>query len=316
MSRDSAKLVLQARKILQNLGFDAERTNERSALVLLALSSIKPGDSWTKADNPEMRTVEIIEKIASDFSRTYKPNSRETIRRQTLHQFVDSGLVLINPDSPVRPVNSPKTCYQLSDSALGLLRAFESKSYEQVLKKYLATNPGLAETYSAQRLANRIPVSLPNGDSVSISPGGQNTLLKLMVEEFCSIFTPGGQVLYLGDADSKWAIFEYQAFKQLGISLDSHGKMPDLVVYLPDKNWLCLLEAASSHGPVDAKRHRELLRLFSDSSAGLVFVSCFPTRAEMRKYLSNIAWESEVWCADSPTHLIHFNGERFLGPYS
>lgn len=315
MNRKSDELVLQARAILRNLGFDAERTNERSALVLLALSGIKPGDVWGTANNPEMRTVEIMERIKNDFSRAYKPNTRETIRRQTLHQFVDSGLVLLNPDSSTRAINSPKTCYKLSESALGLLKAFGTKTYEQVLEKYLATNPGLVETYNAQRLMNRIPVRLPSGNSTAISPGGQNTLIKSMVEEFCSRFTPGGQVLYLGDADSKWAIFENDTFKQLGVGLDSHGKMPDLVVYLPDKNWLFLLEAASSHGPVDAKRHRELAELFSDSSAGLVFVSCFPTRTEMRKYLPSIAWESEVWCADNPTHLIHFNGERFLGPY-
>jgi hypothetical protein len=74
-------------------------------------------------------------------------------------------------------------------------------------------------------------------------------------------------------------------------------------------------EAASSHGPVDAKRHSELAELFAGSSVGLVFVSCFPDRRDMRKYLADIAWETEVWCADNPTHLIHFNGQRFLGPY-
>jgi hypothetical protein len=119
----------------------------------------------------------------------------------------------------------------------------------------------------------------------------------------------------VGDAGGKWRIFEGEALKQLGVIVDEHGKMPDLVVYMPDKNWLVLIEAASSHGPVDAKRHGELKTLFAGSKAGLVFVSCFPSRVEMRKELTNIAWETEVWCADNPRHLIHFNGERFLGPY-
>jgi hypothetical protein len=35
----------------------------------------------------------------------------------------------------------------------------------------------------------------------------------------------------------------------------------------------------------------------------------------MSRYLGEIAWETEVWVADAPSHLIHFNGERFLGPY-
>ncbi|MBX6391734.1 MAG: hypothetical protein IRZ08_22560, partial [Frankia sp.] len=113
-----------------------------------------------------------------------------------------------------------------------------------------------------------------------------------------------------------WQFFEEEALRQLGVTVDRHGKMPDLVVYMPDKQWLILLEAASSHGPVDARRHAELKRLFNGHTThGLVFVSCFPSRREMRRHLSEIAWETEVWCADDPTHLIHFNGSRFLGPH-
>jgi hypothetical protein len=136
-----------------------------------------------------------------------------------------------------------------------------------------------------------------------------------MIEDFCGYFTPGGHVLYVGDADTKWAVFEHGALAALGVTVDRHGKMPDLVVHIPDKNWLVLMEAASSHGPVDAIRYGELAALFAASTAGLVYVSCFPSREEMRGYLPQIAWETEVWCADHPTHLIHFNGERFLGPY-
>jgi type II restriction enzyme len=110
-------------------------------------------------------------------------------------------------------------------------------------------------------------------------------------------------------------VFAEDELADVGVTVGSHGKMPDLVVYLPERDWLVLLEAATSHGPVDAKRRGDLHTLFDGSTAGLVYVSCFPSRDEMRKYLPQIAWETEVWCADNPTHLIHFNGERFLGPY-
>jgi type II restriction enzyme len=136
-----------------------------------------------------------------------------------------------------------------------------------------------------------------------------------MVEEFCPQFTPGGEVLYVGDADAKWALFEAERLAELGVTVDQHGPMPDLVVYLPDKDWLILMEAASSHGPVNSRRRGELAALFSAATPGLVYVSCFPDRREMRKYLHEIAGETDVWSADDPTHLIHFNGERFLGPY-
>ncbi len=69
------------------------------------------------------------------------------------------------------------------------------------------------------------------------------------------------------------------------------------------------------HGPVNVLRHNQLKDLFVGSTAGLVFVTAFLHRAAMRGYLPEIAWETEVRIADAPEHLVHFNGERFLGPY-
>ncbi|BCH63833.1 hypothetical protein RvVAT039_10490 [Agrobacterium vitis] len=92
--------------------------------------------------------------------------------------------------------------------------------------------------------------------------------------------------------------------------------MPDVIIYYPEKNWLLLIESVTSHGPVDGKRHGELAKLFASATPGLVYVTAFPTRRIMAKYLSEIAWETEVWVAEAPTHLIHFNGVRFLGPYN
>jgi BsuBI/PstI restriction endonuclease domain/BsuBI/PstI restriction endonuclease HTH domain len=304
-----------ARRVLYHLNFDAERCNERSALTLLALLGLAPAMSWESASNSTLRTREIMDFIRDHYERTYAPNSRETIRRFTLHQFIDAALIEENPDKPDRPINSPNWCYRITPRAVALLKTVGSRRFPAALHEYLEDAPGLRALYAQAREMNRIPVTLPNGTAVSLSPGGQNSLLKQIVEEFCEIFTPGGVVLYIGDADAKWAVFEAEILAELGVVVDQHGKMPDLVVYLAEKSWLVLLEAASSHGPVDAKRYRELSSLFGEARAGLVYVSCFPSRDEMRRYLSQIAWETEVWCADQPTHLIHFNGERFLGPY-
>jgi len=312
---DIARRIEEARRVLAQLNFDTERRNERSALVLLALLGLTPDTAWADATGPRLRTVEIMEWLRTHYGKDYKPNTRETIRRGTLHQFTTALLVEENPDQPDRPVNSPKWCYQIHPRALSLLRSVGETAFQQDLREYLIDVPGLRDTYAKARDLHRIPVTLPDGSAVTLSPGGQNLLLKQMIEDFCGYFTPGGQVLYVGDADTKWAVFEQDALAALGVTVDRHGKMPDLVVYMPDKNWLVLMEAASSHGPVDATRHGELAALFGASTASLVYVSCFPSREEMRGYLSQIAWETEVWCADHPTHLIHFNGERFLGPY-
>lgn len=309
------KRVVEARALLQALNFDAERSNERSALVLLALLGLDPDSDWSAAANPMMRTVEIMDWLRYIYGKDYKPNTRETIRRQTLHQFVDAGLVVLNPDDPKRAVNSPKNCYRIEPAGLRVIQSYRGDDWEPQLREYLANVPGLRAQYAAARELEMIPVTLPDGSAAVLTPGGQNVLLKLMIEEFCPRFTPGGRILYIGDAGKDDPVSEKDGLAELGIALDDHGKFPDLIVYMPDRNWLVLMEAASSHGPVDSKRHGELKALFGSSTAGLVFVSCFPSRAEMRKYLADVAWETEVWCADHATHLIHFNGERFLGPY-
>lgn len=308
--------IAQAQKVLERLNFDRERTNERSALVLLALLGLRPSTPWSKATSPQLRIVDLMEWLRECYSHNYKPNTRETIRRQTLHQFVDAGLVLLNPDDPDRPINSPNSCYQITPQALKLLATHQNTDqFERKLKAYLKAQPGLRAQYERARDRRQIPVTLLDGSAVKLTPGGQNQLIKQVVEKFCPSFTPGGRVLYIGDAGKEDPIFEEKALEKLGAPLNKHGKLPDLIVHLPKKKWLVLVEAAANHGPVDGKRRAELEKIFSGVSAGLVFVSCFPSRIEMRKYLSEIAWETEVWCADNPSHLIHFNGERFLGPY-
>ncbi|HEX5584050.1 BsuBI/PstI family type II restriction endonuclease [Gaiella sp.] len=315
MTPRQRRRVEEARQVLRDLNFDAERSNERSALVLLALLDLTDKRSWSEAREPRLRTVEIMDWLRAHYGKAYKPNTRETIRRQTLHQFVDAALVVLNPDEPRRPINSPKSCYQIEPRALELLGAFGKDAWDQLLRRHLSEVPGLRAQYARARELELIPVALADGTAIELTPGGQNVLLKQIVEDFCARWTPGGHVLYIGDAGKDDPIFDKDALLTLGVELDKHGKFPDLIIYLPDRNWLVLLEAAASHGPMDAKRHRELQTLFGSSTADLLYVSCFPSRAEMRKYLTDIAWETEVWCADNPSHLIHFNGERFLGPY-
>lgn len=294
---------------------DNERCNERSVLTLLALLHLRPGDAWAVASNPMLGTRAIMDWMRDYYDHDYAANTRETIRRFTLHQFADALLVQQNPDRPDRPVNSPKWNYQVTPEALAVIQQYGTPEFDTAAAAYIAEAPGLKAQYAAAREMNRIPITLPCGEPFTLSPGGQNVLIKQIVEEFCPRFTPGAAVLYVGDADAKWALFEANRLAELGVTVDQHGKMPDLVVYLADKNWLVLMEAASSHGPVDAKRRGELAALFESATPGLVYISCFPDRKEMRKFLQHIAWETDAWCAEDPTHLIHFNGERFLGPY-
>jgi len=232
-----------------------------------------------------------------------------------MHQFCDGGIALYNPDDPARPVNSPKAVYQISPEALSLVRAFGSRQWAGALALFRKQRQSLVAKYRAERDLKHVPLKVPAGNEVKLSPGGHSELIRQIVEVFGPCYAPGGTLLYAGDTGDKFGYVNEEAFAKLGVSLDSHGKMPDVVILYTEKNWLLLCEAVTSHGPVNSKRHDELKRLFKGSSAGLVFVTAFPSKAVMSRYLADISWETEVWCAEAPTHLIHFNGARFLGPY-
>jgi adenine-specific DNA-methyltransferase len=305
--------VNEALIILKEIAAPREQQNERSALCLLALGDIRPDTDWSEAGQPLRRITDMMNWFSLHYGKTYAPNTRETVRRQTMHQFVQMGLVIENPDNPKRPINSPQWCYQLSESGVELISSYRSKNWEKARSRYLSQTKNILR--ERRRRLPSIPVALPDGKEIQLSAGGQNELLKDVVEKFCTRYTPGGVVLYVGDAGEKFVVNEEKEFQKLGIRIEPHGKMPDLVIHFKKKGWLVLVEAVTSHGPIDLKRHNELKDLFGKSGKGLVFVTAFPSRAEMVKYLGKISWETEVWLADSPDHLIHFNGERFLGPY-
>lgn len=223
--------------------------------------------------------------------------------------------MLYNPDDPARPVNSPKAVYQIEPEALALLKSFGGRQWQGRLTAYLAQRETLAARYAKERLQRRIPLQIAPGTKISLSPGEHSKLIQAVVKEFAPRFAPGCTLIYVGDTGDKWGYFDKDLLAHLGVTVDAHGKMPDVVLHFPEKNWLLLVEAVTSHGPVDGKRHAELARLFSKSSAGLVFVTAFPDRTTLSQHLGRVAWETEVWVAEAPSHLIHFNGTRFLGPY-
>ncbi|MGH9718939.1 MAG: BsuBI/PstI family type II restriction endonuclease [Bryobacteraceae bacterium] len=307
--------IADAIQILGELGMPRAQKNDRSALCLLALLNLKKGKSWEEAGSPLVGITPMMEFARVQYRKLYAPNSRETFRRQTIHQLVAAGIALYNPDNPARPVNSPKAVYQIEPDTLALLRTFGTSAWNRNLGKYLKTRQTLTARYAKEREMKKLPVRLPTGDTIRLSPGDHSELIRTIIEEFAPRFAPGGVLIYAGDTGEKWGYFDKELLANLGIEVEGHGKMPDVVLYYPGRQWLLLVESVTSHGPVDGKRHDELERLFGKSKAGLVYVTAFPSRAVMTRYLVEIAWETEVWCADAPSHLIHFNGERFLGPY-
>jgi hypothetical protein len=274
-----------------------------------------PYDLWQNAQDPLRGITPIIDFVATKYRIRYAPNTRETIRDEAVKYFVQEGLLARNPDDPRRPTNSGKTVYQIEPTALRLCRTFKTDAWDSALKRYLAAKDDIKRDLQRARDIARIPVRLPSGKEITLSPGGQNPLIKAFIEDFCTRFVPGGVVLYVGDAENKFQFFETEYFARLGVQIDSAAKMPDVVVHDPKREWLVIGEAVTSAGVVDGKRRRELKELFTGFRTGLVFVTAFETRDAMGRFLGQISWETEVWIADNPDHVVHFNGERFLGPY-
>lgn len=264
LGMDTANTDVQARKkieealdMLRALQVPKAQLNQRSALTLLALLDMKPETDWSNASAPLRGITEMMDYFRDHFGISYAPNTRETVRRFTVHQFVQMGLVIANPDNIARPVNSPKTKYQVDDSLLKVIRTYGTRDWDKNLRAYLKNAKELRRLREKEREMALIPVKLPGGREVRITAGGQNDLIKRIIEEFCPRFTPGGLVIYVGDAGNKFRVYEQDYLKRIGIVVDEHSKMPDVVVYLEVKNWLVLIEAVTSHGPIDIKRHNE-----------------------------------------------------------
>ena len=265
--------------------------------------------------NPLMGVTPIMSWVRKHYRKEYAPNTRETFRRETIHQFVQAGIVQRNPDKPDRPVNSPHTVYQVTKEVLGLLRSYGTDTWHSNLTEYLARKGTLASEYARERARHRVPVRIAGDRQIDLSAGEHSELIRDIIEEFASRFVPGSLLIYVGDTGDKWIYFDSDRLTALGVRVDSHGKMPDVVLHDAERGWLVVVEAVTSHGPVDDKRYAELKELFAEAGAGIIYVTAFRSHASMARYLGEIAWATEVWIAEVPSHLIHFDGDRFLGPY-
>src|SRR5665213_45012 len=254
---DIKRKVQEAVTILKALGMPQEQANERSALTLLSLLGLLPGAAWSRAGSPMMGITPMMSFFLAHYRKKYAPNSRETVRRFTIHQFEQAGIVVKNPDKP-RAINSPDNVYQIERTALALLKTFGTDDWDKNLLAYLQTTQTLKTKYAAERILRNIPVVLGDGRKIELSPGGQNVLIKESIETFCPHFTPGADLLYVGDAGDKFSLWEKESLEKLGVTVDEHGKMPDVVVHYRKRGWLVLIEAVTSHGPVSPKRHHEL----------------------------------------------------------
>ena len=305
----------EAIKILRAMGLPRGQQNERSGLTLLALAGVGPKTSWAETKQPSLRIWDIMEFMRSRYGKDYAANSRETIRRQTIHQFEQARIGDRNLDDPDRPTNSGKTVYTLTPDAVQVLKSYGTADFEKTVAAFVKQFGSLEKAYNSSRASHRVPLKLPQGKTIYLSPGKHNRLQVAIIEEFGPRYAPGADVLYVGDTALKHVVCETEKLARLGIIITEHDKLPDVLLYSEERRWLFLIEAVTSHGPVSPKRHREIEKFLKKCIVQRIYVTAFLRMPDFRRYAADIAWETEVWVADNSDHMIHFNGPKFLGPY-
>jgi type II restriction enzyme len=307
--------VKQAQQILSDLGMPKAQQNEISAFTFLALCNIKKNSKWFVASRQSMTVTKgIMSFIKDNYGKDYAPNTRETFRRQVLHQFVQGRIADYNPDEPDLPTNSPKAHYSISEAAIAVVRSLGLPDYKKQVTNFKKAQGSLVEIYERNRESQYVPVTLPTGEKFNLSPGKHNELQAAIIKEFAPRFLATPQVLYFGDTAKKGLVLDNASFMLLNVNVSDHNKLPDIVLLDATKKWLFLIEAVTSHGPMSPKRVFELREMFKNSKCGLVFVSAFPDFSEFKQHSKDISWETEVWISDFPEHMIHYNGNKFIGP--
>ena len=303
------KKIEETRGFLQTIGMPKAQQADICCYVILAMADIKPDMSWSEATNEWIRIHDIIQFVNTFYSTSYAENSRETFRKQALHRFRTAALVEDNG----KATNSPNYRYRLTEETVKILRTMETPAWKESIKRFLYYHEKLIDLYASKKKMSMMPVNI-NGENFKFSVGKHNELQKAIIEEFAPRFAPNSECLYVGDTIEKDLVKNAEKLKELGFEITLHDKMPDVVLYREDKNWSYFIESVTSVGPMDPKRILEITEMTKDVTAGKIFVTAFLDFKTYKKFAEELAWETEVWIAEMPEHMIHLNGDRFMGP--
>lgn len=301
--------IEEARKLLKDVGMPDRQQSDLCCYVLIAMANIKEKDLWKSATNEWIRIHDIIQFIGENYGVNYAENSRETFRKQAIHHFRTAALIEDNG----KATNSPNYRYRITAEALGLVRNIGGEQSDRAVERFLSYHKKLIEIYASKKEMKKMPVKI-NNKEFTFSVGKHNELQKAIIEEFAPRFAPNAECLYVGDTIEKDLVKNIDKLKQLGFEITLHDKMPDVVLYKEDKNWIYFIESVTSVGPMDPKRIIEISDMTKNVTAGKIFVTAFQNFAVFKKFSDSLAWETEVWISDMPDHMIHLNGDRFMGP--
>ena len=298
-----------AKKLLADVGMPERQQIDLCALTLLGLANLKEEDSFSSATNNWVRIHDVIQFINVNYNLTYAENSRETFRKQAMHHFRNAALIEDNG----KATNSSNYRYRLTAEFLHVIKSIGTKNEKLALQNFLAVHEKLVDTYASKKTMPMMPVKINNID-YTLSPGSHNQLQKAILEEFAPRFAPNSECLYFGDTTNKDLVKNVEKLSELGFEITLHDKMPDVVLYRADKNWLYFIEAVDSVGPMSPGRVMDIMEMTKNVKCGKIFVTAFLDFKKFKRFSEQLAWETEVWIADNPDHMIHLNGDKFLGP--
>jgi DNA-directed RNA polymerase specialized sigma54-like protein len=314
------ELINTALYILEAFGIpieDTPRRLERMAIVFLASGDIKSLKELSKAKDLNsgfiLKTRDIINYVNQHFSENISSGSYDDIRRKDLKLLTITEVVL--QSSPNAATNDSTRGYSINPTYAELIRIFGNKDWEKSVKDKLRNIEPLNQKLKRERQLYKVKVMLPSGKQLAFSAGEHNNLQKAIIEEFLPRFGFESEILYVGDTADKYLYLEKEKLEALNFFEISHEELPDIIAYSKKKNWLYLIEAVHSSGPISEIRLLQLQKLTKACKADIIYVTAFLTRPKFRQFMADIAWETEVWIADNPDHLVHFNGDKFLGPY-
>lgn len=299
----------QAKDILEKIGMPKAQQADLCAYTLLSLLNIKEKSKWNTATNEYIRIHDIMEFIKQNYGVAYAENSRETFRKQAMHHFRIAALIEDN----LKATNSPNYRYRITIEALNLIKKYGTKDWNKELAKYLKNHEKLISIYENKRNLTKIPVKI-NGKNFEFSTGKHNELQKAIIEEFAPRFAQNSIVLYVGDTKDKDLYKDVELLEKLKISMGDHEKLPDVILYQKEKKWIYFIEAVTSVGPISPKRIVEITDMTKDCKLGKIYVTAFLDMKTFKKFTEQLAWETEVWLSEMPDHMIHLNGDKFMGP--
>ena len=317
-SKQVQKLYSDMLDILKAVGIPvdeltSDRRREKMAGACLAAGQIVKSFKEAKSvmNGSFLKTRDIIEFENKHYGENISSGSYDDIRRKDLKPLLDEGFVINSSELDQAATNNPNRGYTLSAPFANLLKAYGTSKWEDRLAYFVEVHLKAKEELEKKRAMERIPVTLPSGVTLELSTGEHNLLQKKIVEDFLSVYGMGAEVLYIGDSINKYLHRDTETLKQLNITLE-HGKLPDIVAYSREKNLLFLIEAYHSSNPMNSERVSSLKQLVADCGANVVFVTAFLSKKEGLKHLKEIAWDTEVWFANEPEHMMHLNGYKFL----